>query len=289
VLDCLDFDDRLRWVDGVDDAAFLAMDLERLGAAGLARQFADWYCEFSGDPAPGSLRHHYLAYRAFVRAKVACVRAGQGVPASAGEARLLATLTIRHLRAGSVELVVGGLPGTGKSSLASAIAGQLGWTVLSSDRIRKELAGLAADEPAAAGYRAGIYTAEWTERTYAELLRRAELLLGSGESVIADASFSSAAHRAGAAAVAAQANAGFTQLLCTAPHDLARQRISERAPGPSDADGEIAGLLAATFAPWPEATTIDTTGSALALALAAVRPHGPEHVWRPARPVLAPG
>ncbi len=69
ILDCLDFDDRLRWLDGLDDAAFLAMDLERLGAAGLARRFVGWYAEYSGDPAPTSLRHHYVAYRAFVRAK----------------------------------------------------------------------------------------------------------------------------------------------------------------------------------------------------------------------------
>ncbi|HEY3014803.1 MAG TPA: hypothetical protein VGJ41_06815, partial [Nocardioides sp.] len=51
-LDCLDFDDRLRYVDGIDDAAFLAMDLERLGAPHLADRFLDWYAEFAGDPAP---------------------------------------------------------------------------------------------------------------------------------------------------------------------------------------------------------------------------------------------
>ena len=78
VLDCLEFDDRLRWLDGLDDAAFLAMDLERLGAPDLAARFLDWYAEFAGDPAPASLRHHYVAYRAFVRAKVACLRYDQG-------------------------------------------------------------------------------------------------------------------------------------------------------------------------------------------------------------------
>ncbi|HET9118286.1 MAG TPA: gluconate kinase, partial [Pseudonocardiaceae bacterium] len=72
VLDCLEFDDRLRYLDGLDDAAFLAMDLEYHGAAELAARFLDWYAEFSGDPAPMALRHHYVAYRALVRAKVAC-------------------------------------------------------------------------------------------------------------------------------------------------------------------------------------------------------------------------
>ena len=82
ILDCLDFDDRLRWVDGLDDAAFLAMDLERLGAPRLAEQFMGWYAEYSGDPAPTSLRHHYAAYRSLVRAKVDVLRAVQGDPDS---------------------------------------------------------------------------------------------------------------------------------------------------------------------------------------------------------------
>ena len=77
VLDCLDFDDHLRHVDVLDDVAFLAMDLERLGRADLGAAFLDAYAEFSGDPAPTSLRHHYIAYRALVRAKVACLRHDQ--------------------------------------------------------------------------------------------------------------------------------------------------------------------------------------------------------------------
>ena len=81
ILDCLDFDDRLRWLDGLDDAAFLAMDLERLGAPALAEQFMAAYAEYSADPAPACLRHHYVAYRAFVRAKIACLRAAQDDPA----------------------------------------------------------------------------------------------------------------------------------------------------------------------------------------------------------------
>ena len=137
ILDCLEFDDRLRWVDGLDDATFLAMDLERLGASDLAERFTDWYSEYSGDPAPTSLRHHYIAYRAFVRAKVTCLRSHQGDPRAGAEARKLATMALQHLRAGAVTLVlIGGLPGTGKSALAGTLAG-LGFTVLNSDRIRK--------------------------------------------------------------------------------------------------------------------------------------------------------
>jgi uncharacterized protein len=300
ILDCLDFDDRLRWLDGLDDAAFLAMDLERLDAAALARRFLDWYAEYSGDPAPASLRHHYVAYRAFVRAKVACLQPGQDDPAA--EASRLADVALRHLRAGAVTLVlIGGLPGTGKSALAAAVADQLGCVVLSSDRIRKELAGIAPQHSAAVPYETGIYTPDWTQRCYAELLRRAEVLLASGESVVADASWLSAQQRAAAASVASQVSAQLVQLRCTAPEPLAQRRMSARQQGLSDADAEIARRMAAAMAPWPAATTIDTEGGGLGgeaaactgfgvvrQALDAIRPHGPQHVWRPARPVMLP-
>jgi uncharacterized protein len=300
VLDCLDFDDRLRWVDGLDDTAFLAMDLERLGSVGAARAFLDWYADFSGDHAPASLRHHYVAYRAFVRAKVAGVRCSQGDLAAGPQAHQLAQMTLRHLRAGQVTLaVVGGLPGTGKSSLAGAIGDRLGWVVLSSDRIRKELAGIPPEQSAAAAFGTGLYSAEWTDRCYAELLRRAAALLAQGESVIADASWVSAARRAVAANVARAAQAELAELCCTAEPDVLAGRLQDRGAGPSDAKLEIARQMAQTMEPWPSATLIDTTAggtpqapgdlaAAVDRGLAVVRPQGAEHVWRPSRPVMLP-
>ena len=298
ILDCLDFDDRLRWLDGLDDAAFLGMDLERLGAPALAEQFMTAYADDSGDPAPASLSHHYLAYRAFVRVKVACLRVLQDDPAAGFEARQLAEVALRHLQAGAVTLVlVGGLPGTGKSELAGTVAGRLGFAVLNSDRIRKELAGLPAETSARAPYGSGIYTAEWTERTYAELLHRAVVLLGHGESVVADASFISAQQRAAAAAAAAGVSVDLMQLRCSASRELAARRMSARASGASDADPAIAAEMEAVAEPWPDATVIDTgsggtaraPGETTQKAVELIRPHGPEHVWRPARPYMLPG
>jgi len=236
VLDCLEFDDRLRYLDQLDDAAFLAMDLERLDAPELAARFLGWYVEFAGDPAPPSLLHHYLAYRAFVRAKVACLRHHQGDPAAAGEARALTGITHRHLATAAVTLVlVGGLPGTGKSTLAGGLADQLGFTLLSSDRIRKELAAVNPDRPAPARYGEGIYTPAWTERTYAELLARAGRLLTLGESVVLDASWTDRAARAAAADVAARAHSDLTALRCGVPAEVAAARMRQRG-GVSDAD-----------------------------------------------------
>jgi len=298
ILDCLDFDDRLRWLDGLDDAAFLAMDLERLGVPALAEYFMAAYAEYSRDPAPGALRHHYVAYRAFVRMKIACLRAVQDDPAEGFEAYHLAEVTMRHLRASAVTLVlIGGLPGTGKSALADTIARRFGFKVLNSDRIRKELAGLSAETSARARFGEGIYTAEWTQRTYDELLRCAAVLLAQGESVIVDASFISAQQRAAAAEAAHNASADLVQLRCTAPQDLAATRMTTRTSRVSDADEAIAREMEAIAEPWPDAAVIDTgsggnaglTGESVKEALEAVRPHGPEHVWHPTRPYMLPG
>jgi uncharacterized protein len=268
------------------------MDLERPGAGELAERFTGWYLEYSGDSAPVSLRHHYTAYRAFVRAKVSCLRCRQGDPAAGGEARQLAALALRHLHAGAVTLVlIGGLPGTAKS----ALAGRLGFTVLNSDWIRKELAGIPAGQKAPACYQAGIYGRSWTERTYQELLRRVAELLSHGESVSANnASWTATDHRAAAAAIADGTAADIIELHCTAPAQLAAQRMSSRTGSVSDASPAAAEKMAQEQAPWPQAITIDTSGpepsgaatssEPVRRALEAIRPHEPEHLWRPARP-----
>ncbi|HEY9522964.1 MAG TPA: AAA family ATPase [Thermopolyspora sp.] len=293
ILDCLEFDERLRFLDGLDDAAFLAMDLERLGAPRLAEVFLHWYTEFSGDPAPSSLWHHYVAYRAFVRAKVACLRYGQGDAGAARQARELADLALRHLRAGAVTLVlVGGPPGTGKSTLANALADRLGYPLLGSDRIRKELAGIAPEQPAPAPFGEGIYSHEWTERTYTELLSRAEKLLHYGEPVIVDASWIDTAHRAAAERVARITSSDLVALRCTALRQVIAERLAHRTGGISDADQAIATALTARMPPWPEAIEIDTSAApeqTLERALTAIRTRWPELSRRFRRPQMEPG
>ncbi|MEU1198631.1 AAA family ATPase [Streptomyces sp. NPDC005813] len=277
VLDCMEFDDRLRYVDGLDDAAFLAMDLEQLGAPDAAALFLAAYSEYSGDPAPPSLRHHYVAYRAFVRAKVSLLQARQGAHGADAAAGRLITTTLRHLRAAAVGLtLVGGLPGSGKSTLSGALADRLGVTLLSSDRLRKELAGLPAEQSAAAAYGEGLYSPEWTTRTYAALLDHASALLSRGESVVLDATWHDAGQREAALRVAEHTCSDLVALHCQVPEEVAATRLVMGDRGASDADPGIAAVLAATEPPWPAATTVDTSGSVQAAvdqALAAVRPH----------------
>lgn len=292
VLDCLEFDDHLRYVDGLDDAAFLAMDLEQLGAPEAAAYFLAQYSEYSGDPAPPSLRHHYVAYRAFVRAKVSLIQARQGAPGAEAASRRLVSTALRHLRTSAVGLtLVGGLPGSGKSTLSGALADRLGVTLLSSDRVRKELAGIPAEQSAAARYGEGLYTPEWTARTYSTLLDRASALLSSGESVVLDATWSDAGQREAALRMAERTSADLVALHCHVPGDVSAARLTTRAPGASDAGLDIATTMAAREHPWPEAVTVDTSGtldSAVTRALAAVRPWGTGQAPVFRRPYMEP-
>ncbi|MGW2914237.1 bifunctional aminoglycoside phosphotransferase/ATP-binding protein [Streptomyces asoensis] len=293
VLDCLEFDDRLRYVDGLDDAAFLAMDLEQLGAPEAAAYFLARYGEYSADPAPASLWHHYVAYRAFVRAKVALIQAGQGASGARAAARRLASSALRHLRTSAVGLtLVGGPPGSGKSTLSGALADRLGVTLLSSDRMRKELAGIPAERSAAAGYGEGLYTPERTARTYAALLDRAAALLSTGESVVLDATWSDTAQREAARRVADRTCADLVPLRCHVPREVSAARLRARTGGPSDADAAIGAAVAAAEHVWPEAVPVDTGGAldaAVARAMAAVRPWGTGQAPVFRRPYMEPG
>jgi aminoglycoside phosphotransferase family enzyme/predicted kinase len=259
ILDCIEFDDSLRHLDQLDDMACLAMDLERLGSPEAAARLIGAYASLSGDPAPATLVHHYVAYRAFMRAMVACLPHGPE-HRTAAPTRLLG-LAHRHLEASRVSLVlVGGPPGTGKSTVSAGLADELGWTVLSSDRIRKELAGIPAEEHVPAPMGQGIYTPEWTERTYAEMLHRAEALLALGECVVLDATWGEERRRTAAAAVASRTSSELAQVRCDLPPEVATARVAERQGGrdASDADAGIAHGLGQCFEPWPQAWRADT-------------------------------
>jgi aminoglycoside phosphotransferase family enzyme/predicted kinase len=280
VLDCLEFDESLRFGDVVLDVAFLAMDLERLGRPDLTRQFLDAYREFSAETHPRSLEHHYIAYRALVRAKVACLLAAGGRPSARDEASALMDLCARHLYQGRIHLVtVGGTPGTGKTTLADQLGRCLGWTVLRSDELRKEHAGLPALDRAAAPFGEGIYSAALTAATYAELLSRAQIALAHGESVVLDATWASATHRADARRVARSAHAELTELRCQCPSALAVSRLTARLGtglDASDADAAVEARIRGGFDAWPEAHPVDTTASPDVSLFDALRPLGGE-------------
>ncbi|OBI08532.1 hypothetical protein A5715_15005 [Mycolicibacter heraklionensis] len=259
LLDCLEFSDELRFVDRIDDAAFLAMDLEFLGRKDLGDYFLDRYADYSGDTAPASLRAFYIAYRATVRAKVDCVAMTQGKSgADAAAARHLA-IAVSHLERGAVRLaLVGGGPGTGKSTLARKLAEQVGAVVLSTDDVRKELheSGQLSGEAGSLG--TGLYAPANVAAVYQAILHRAGRCLAGGQSVILDGTWRDAQVRARARRIAADTHAAFTEIQCVVPVEVAADRVRSRAPGNSDATPQIAQALAAQDFAWDTAHRIDT-------------------------------
>lgn len=271
ILDCIEFGDDYRWGDVLADVAFLAMDLERRGRPDLARTLLARHRELGDDPFPSSLAHHYVAYRAHVRAKVAALRAEQTGRSTGREIDRLLEVALDHLDRARVRLVlVGGLPGTGKSTVAAGLGSALDGVVLRSDEIRKATAGLDAG-----------YGPDAVAAVYAELLDQAARLLARGTSVVLDATWGDAGQRRLARAVAERTSSDLTELRCELPTPLAAERIGARqARGgdPSDATPAVAAALADRFAPWPEALAVltdDAVTAVLDRAAALVRQHPP--------------
>ena len=262
VLDCIEFDDRLRYGDVLSDVAFLAMDLERLGRADLGARFLDEYREFTADAWPASLAHHYLAYRAHIRAKVACIRHGQDHDADAARAAAaLHRQCVSHLESARVWLsIVGGSPGTGKTSLARGLAERTGAVLLSSDAVRDELFPERCDRNETIG--SGRYAPPRVDAVYEEMARRAEVLLERGCRVVLDASWLDPARRDTARDLTRRTTSPLHELRCDCPLEMATARVGARlAQGTdaSEATPDVARLLADTAPPWPEAVTVDTS------------------------------
>ena len=253
VIDCIEFGARFRCADPVADVAFLVMELAFEGRRDLATGLADAYFAATGDAEGRVLLPFYVAYRAAVRGKVEGMELAEPeIPESERQAALdhsrahwlLALAELREVDRRPCLILVGGLPGAGKSTLARGLAERAGFSVVRSDLVRKELAGLAQGAAAPSAYEAGIYTHAMTERTYAECLRRAEALLFEGERVLVDASFLRDSHRRLFLEAAKRWRVPSRLFLCQADPAVIQDRLRHRHGDASDADWAIYQMAA---------------------------------------------
>jgi len=154
-------------------------------------------------------------------------------------------------------VVIFGLMGVGKSTVAQALGEARGWPVIASDVVRKALAGLAPTTPARYQFGHGIYSEDFSQKTYAEMRRRAaELLDGGATRVILDASFKSASERARVRELARKKEARTALVFCYCPPEVVRERLLKRAGDSravSDGRLELLDLQREDFEPLTEA------------------------------------
>ncbi len=242
VFDAIEFNPGLRWIDTVNDVAFLTMDLHHGGRAALAYGFLDHYLQATGDYEGLAVLRFYEVYRAMVRAKIAAIRGQQELSVQERrmvEIELASYLTLAErltvMRRGAL-IITYGLSGSGKSFHSAALTGPLPALCVRSDVERKRLLGVDAREDATAR---GAYSPDLTRRTYARLAELARSVIEAGYIAVVDATFLHAAQRAKFSDLAADLQAPFLILDCDAPIEVLRQRILKRRNQPdnvSDAD-----------------------------------------------------
>ena len=248
IFDGIEFNPNLRWIDVINEIAFLTMDLDRIGRHDLSRRFLNTWLVETGDYDGLHLLRFYQAYRAMVRTKIAAIRLGQEL----GEAERREVteayreyLTLAETYTGDPEpqlVLTFGPSGTGKSVAAARLAEAIPAVQIRSDVERKRIAGLAPLARSGSGLDSGLYSAEMSGRTYARLLAICRTVLEAGLTAIADATFLKTDQRAPFRALAEELGLPFRILAPQASADELRRRVAERlarGDDPAEANLEV--------------------------------------------------
>jgi uncharacterized protein len=244
LFDCIEFSDLISCIDVLYDLAFLLMDLRHRGLHRQSGLVFNRYLDLTRDDDGLSILPLFMSLRATVRAHVTAAGATVAAPEERqrrlAEARSYFDLAADLLRPKPARLIaIGGLSGTGKSSIAAALAGVLGIAagarVLRSDVVRKQLFGKAPEErlPSEA------YAHAVNDRVYAALESRAAALLAAGHSVIIDAVCARPEERTAVADLARRTGAGFAGIWLQAPQATLVARLERRSKDASDATAAI--------------------------------------------------
>ncbi len=236
IFDCIEFNERFRYLDVAAEVAFLAMDLDYNGYLDYSESFVNAYIQFSSDREIKQLLNFYKCYFAYVRGKVTSFKLDDESVAKKEELEALKTasqyFSLAYTYAAHLEkptlILTTGLMGTGKSFLARKIAPILEAEVIRTDIVRKELLGVAHREHHYEAFGQGIYSLEITEKTYAQARNLAEELILSGKSVIIDASFKEHRERIRAYNLARKLEEDFFVIECICPEEIVKKRLETR-------------------------------------------------------------
>jgi len=261
--DAIEFDEAMATIDLGYDLAFLLMDLDHRVARGAANRVLNRYVARTGDAALTRGLPVFLSMRAMIRAQVEASRGNRDVAAA------YLDRTFAYLAPSPpMTIAIGGLPGTGKSTLARALAPTLGAApgalVLRSDEIRKRQHGVAPEQRLPEN----AYSPAASDAVFAELAALVGVVAEGGHAVIADAMFLRPEQRASVAHAAASAGVPFLGLWLTAPTDLLQARLTGRTGDASDATVAVLQLAAGNDRGGGDWLTIDARDGARALALA---------------------
>jgi len=243
LFDCIEFNPELRWIDPISEVAFVAMDLHARGYPGFCWRFLNRYFESSGDYAGIALLRYYFVYRALVRAKVEALRVDQEACASdsypqhiapAIEYIGLASQWAASHRAGLI--IMHGLSGSGKSTVAAQLVEALGAIQIRSDVERKRLFDLAARANSESALDQGIYTPQATAATYQRISEIAAGIMAADFTVIVDATLLQESQRRPLLELESAHPCKRIIIDCVAPAEELRRRIIERENDPSEAN-----------------------------------------------------
>ncbi|WP_420845047.1 AAA family ATPase [Marinobacter iranensis] len=246
VFDCIEFSEPFRWIDVINDLAFLLMDLESRREPELANLVLNTYLEYRGDFEALPLLPLYKAYRAMVRAKITLFTMGNPSLTDADREGLMQRYRDYVQLAEDYSaipnpylLATTGLSASGKSCVSASMAAELGLIRLRSDVERKRLFGLGPLDQSKSATGEKLYTKDANQRTYQRLAELAGELLTSGMPVIVDAACLKQAERELLTDVAESRGMPFALIHCEAPLESRKEWIRKRSGDASEATEEL--------------------------------------------------
>ncbi len=251
--DCIEFNERFRFIDTAADLAFLLMDMEYSGYWSQASTLLQAYTRASGDSQALTVIDVYKAYYALTRGKVLGIESTEPEFSPEERQQALDTATRFLDLAWSYALqlhppaliILCGLMGTGKSEMARHLSRKLKAEVLRSDVLRKKLHGVEPQSRHHDEYGQGLYSSEKNQATYQALFEQAKVRLEQDHSVILDASFSRRKYREMAIDLAHGLGRPCIILECVCSEQELEKRLQDRQnQGPDVSDGRLSLLSA---------------------------------------------